>query len=101
MTEVFVKKVNEIYQYIEIAGHSKFAIYGQDIVCSAISSIVFGTLNALVKYQLAESRIIIESAFIRIELQKSDDIQLIADVMLVQLQTIQESYPDYIRIEIN
>ncbi|MDL2211522.1 ribosomal-processing cysteine protease Prp [Erysipelotrichaceae bacterium OttesenSCG-928-M19] len=101
MTKVFVKKNKGIIQYIEVYDHANFDEIGQDIVCSAISSIVFGSLNAFVKYNLKEENIVIEEAFIRIEINNLNNLQIIADTMLVQLETIQEAYPDYIKIEIN
>ena len=40
------KKVKEI----KLVGHSGFDVYGKDIVCSAISSIVITTVNAIIMF---------------------------------------------------
>lgn len=98
MTEVLVKRSNNNYHSIEISGHANFSNYGNDIVCAAISSIVFGSLNTFTYYKLSESRIIIDEAIIKIELIDNHDIQVIAQTLIIQLQTIQEYYPDYINI---
>lgn len=99
MTEVRVKKQDDSFLFIEIEGHANFSNFGNDVVCSGISSIVFGALNAFMKYELSDSRIIINETFIRINLVEDKTIQIVANTMLIQLKTIQESYPDYISIE--
>lgn len=99
MTKVRVKIVNDKLFYIEIDDHANFAEYGNDVVCAGISSIVFGALNAFVYYKLSDSRIIINDSFIRINLIEDNDIQIIAQTLLIQLETIKQSYPDYIKIE--
>lgn len=98
MTKVIIKKNDNELVYIEIYGHANFSNYGNDVVCSGISAIVFGALNALVEYGLKDSRIIMDEAFIRVNLITNQEIQLIAKTMLIQLKTIQEAFPDNIKI---
>ena len=47
MITVSYSKNNEIISLIEVTGHALFAPKGQDIVCSAVSSIMIGGLNNL------------------------------------------------------
>ena len=101
MTQVLVKQKDDVLISIEVEGHADFSNYGNDVVCAGISAIMFGSLNALTSFKLDEGRIIIDKAFIKINLVNDKEIQIIAKTMLIQLQTIQESYPDYINIEIN
>ncbi len=100
MTKVKAKIVNDKLFYIEIDGHANFAEYGTDVVCAGISAVVFGTLNAFIYYKLSDSRILINDSFVKINLTEDDDIQTIANTLLIQLETIKQSYPDYIKIEI-
>lgn len=101
MTKVNILQDNNKLKSITIDDHAGFAEYGQDIVCAAISSIIFGTLNALMVYKLPEEYVEIRDAYIKIDLIDNHDIQVVANTMLIQLQTIQESYPDYIKIKTN
>lgn len=104
MTKVnVVQDSNDIIVNIHINDHAGFAEYGNDIVCAAISSIIFGTLNALVHYGCNQKQIIVDDskASIHISLNDENDLQVVAQTMLIQLQTIQESYPDYIKIKTN
>lgn len=100
MTKVKAKIVNGKIFYIEIDDHANFANYGNDVVCAGISSVVFGALNAFVDYHLSDGRIVIADSFIKINLIEDNDIQVVANTLLIQLKTIKESYPDYIKIEI-
>ena len=101
MNEVYVKKDDGQIRFIEISGHADFANYGEDVVCSAISAVVFGSLNSLVEFGLNEKNIQIDEAFIRIESNMEYDINLICKNMIIQLETIQGSYPEYIKIKSN
>lgn len=100
MTNVKAKILNDKLFSIEIDGHSNFSNYGNDVVCAGISAIVFGSLNALSYYNLNDSRIIISESFIKINLVDDLKIQTVAQTLLIQLQTVEQSYPDYIKIEI-
>ena len=98
MVVVSIKKDESKISSITMSGHACFAEYGQDIVCAGISSIIFGGLNALVEFGLDESKIIVGSE-ISIDITDSDkQIDIVAQTIIIQLQTIKESYPDYLEI---
>lgn len=78
-----------------VSGHAMFADAGKDIVCSGVSSITFGTLNWL--EQFGKSRTTVEANKITINYVESDKQAI--DQMIVQLQTIEESYPKFIKID--
>ena len=101
MNEVYIKKDDGQIKSIEISGHANFADYGEDVVCSAISAVVFGSLNSLIEFGLSENNIQIDEAFIRIESNMEYDINLICKNMIIQLRTIQDNYPEYIKIKSN
>lgn len=101
MTIIKVETKNNLYKRLIIQGHSNFANAGEDIVCSGISSIIFGGLNALDYYGIENSldNINNENADIMVDLDESNEAQIICQTMLIQLETIQEIYPRYIKIE--
>lgn len=103
MIKVDVVKENQLIQEITISGHAESGPKGYDLVCAAVSSIATGTLNALdqivaqdVQLELTEK----PDAKIKIKVLKNrDDLQLLLKMMLIQLNTVQESQPKYIHIK--
>ena len=49
MIKVSIEKEKETINKIVMSGHAKYADYGKDIVCSAASSILITTVNAILK----------------------------------------------------
>lgn len=100
MTKVTIKKNASFISDIEIKGHALSGKYNEDIVCAGISSIVFGIINALEELTNYDTNyIIFEEDMIKVPyLSEDKEVQLICEVMIVQLQTIAESYPKYIEI---
>lgn len=83
---------------LEIKGHANFDESGKDLICAAVSSIVTGGFNALTKEEITE--VILEEGYAKVIL-KNNAIEscLVLNVILVQLRTIEESYPQYIDIK--
>ncbi len=85
-------------EYIKISGHANYDDYGKDIVCSAVSAISIGALNALKNIEnyaitQKEGLIIIEN-----KNKSSYDDNIVLNTMLIQLKTIEQSYPKFIQI---
>lgn len=85
-------------EYIKISGHANYDDYGKDIVCSAVSAISIGALNALKNIEnyaitQKEGLIIIEN-----KNKSSYDDNIVLNAMLIQLKTIEQSYPKFIQI---
>ena len=85
-------------EYIKISGHANYNDYGKDIVCSAVSAISIGALNALKNIEnyaitQKEGLIIIEN-----KNKSSYDDNIVLNTMLIQLKTIEQSYPKFIQI---
>ena len=96
-----IKKDGTIIDF-EINGHALFDQYGHDIVCAGISSIVIGLCNAF-DIKQAGVDIIVDEQLALISIQcpsPTKENQLIFDVGLIQLQTIQEEFPEYLKINI-
>ena len=74
MINLTILKSNDAITTIQAKGHSGYAVAGQDIVCSAVSTIMQTTLNGLlevvkadVDYQIDE-----QIPFLRISVNKQD-----------------------------
>ncbi|WP_423364619.1 ribosomal-processing cysteine protease Prp [Mycoplasma sp. P36-A1] len=101
MTSVKVVRSNDFVNRIQISNHANAADYGEDVVCAGISAVIFGGLNALVMSGLDQTRVEIKDAFVNVDLTQNEKLQIIAQTIIIQLETIQESYPDYIDIQNN
>ncbi len=91
------------FESLRVKGHADFAPHGQDLVCAGVSAIVVGGINAL---KHPESfKIFQETGLVVIKLKPKEDITnydaTVINVMLDQLDTIEESYGDFIKMSYN
>lgn len=49
MIKINLKYNDNLIESISISGHANFDVYGKDIVCASVSSIVITTVNAIVR----------------------------------------------------
>ncbi|WP_033159753.1 ribosomal-processing cysteine protease Prp [Mycoplasmoides alvi] len=83
---------------IKIEGHALFSPKGEDIVCAAISGIVFGGINW---FEQKNIKVVSdqENDFFLCELQNSDLQNLVAmQVIQTQIQAIAKLYPKHVII---
>lgn len=103
MIKVEVVRKNQLIQEINISGHADSGPKGYDLVCAAVSSIATGALNALNQICSSDVQLSLTDnpdAMIKIKvLQNRDDLQLLLKMMLIQLNTVQESQQKYIHIK--
>lgn len=107
MIRVLVRRNGEgSIQEVKIEGHAEYAEHGKDIVCAGVSAITFGTANAI--KQLVGLSIVAsmgKAGFLQFKTpdiqnpQLEQKTQLLLEGMLISLQTIEESYKKFIRIE--
>lgn len=99
MIKVKYFKNNDSVECLEVKGHANFAEKGSDIVCSAVSAITIGGLNALTEIKKYLYKI--EEGYVFIDLNKYDNHydKIVLNTMLIQLMSIEESYPKYLKIE--
>ena len=94
-TDESTKKITSI----EVKGHSNKAPYGKDLVCAAVSAILTGGFNALADkdydFKLDEGHAYVKALDI-----PSDYDAVVLKTIEVQLQTVKESDPEFIKIEI-
>ncbi len=100
MIRVSVKTQNENIISVIVSGHAQYADSGKDVVCAGVSSVAVGLLNALdmlaqdsCNLELHENKVVISVKEIE------DKSQMILKVGLIQLETIQTSYQNYIIID--
>lgn len=100
MVNVQVKRKDQQIHEILISGHAEFKVAGEDIVCAGISSIVFGMINAIDQMfedacdiNLGENKIIIKVN------KTSENLFSILAAMIIQLECVEESYKDKIKIK--
>ncbi|CAM3505984.1 ribosomal-processing cysteine protease Prp [Marinicrinis lubricantis] len=98
-------KADRIVSYT-VDGHAEYADPGEDIVCAGVSATTIGTLNALEELlgiqPGVESK---ENGYLSVTIpeiddeRKSEDIQLLLHAMRVTLQSIEQSYGEYVSIK--
>ena len=103
MTMISVKITfkNEDVISLLIQGHANQNDYGKDIVCAGVSTIVYGSINAIdkiltkdcVNFELKEGYTFLEVT------KNSQELQTMLNMMIIQLKTLEESYPEYIKIK--
>ncbi len=87
---------------IEVSGHAQFAESGSDIVCSAVSMLMFTIAN---KLDDLEKFIIVEideedGGYMQIEIIKRDEqTNLLFDTLVFGLEMIKQQYKEYIDIK--
>ena len=50
MIQVKIIKKDNFYKQIDIIGHANYDLYGKDIVCASISSIITTTVNGILSF---------------------------------------------------
>lgn len=83
---------------LKIHGHSNSNSSGKDLICAGVSSIVTGGFNALDSSEVEE--VALEEGYAEVKLiPDAKKSKIVLEVILVQLETIAESYPQFIRIK--
>ena len=97
-------KLNDDGQVTDVImkGHADFAEHGQDIVCAGASAVLFGSVNAIIG--LTSERPDIDYSddggyfHFRSVDTSNEKAQLILQSMLISLQTIEEEYKEFIKL---
>ena len=83
---------------LKIHGHSQSNSSGKELICAGVSSIVTGGFNALDPSEI--ETVALEEGYAEVKLiPGSGKSKTVLEVILVQLETIAESYPQFIRIK--
>ena len=101
MIQIRVTETQEKIRSIEITGHADSAPYGQDLVCASVSTIAFGLCNAI---DLLNGKADVSIQDNRIYLSKAEPdtvTQTVLHTGLIQLQTLAETNPAFLSIQIS
>ena len=95
-------KVNVEKEKIEIIGHSNYDDLEKDIVCSAVSSIMITTINAIDKLELKslEYKRDENKSMSTIIIKKNDKITLkLLENMIELFKSLEKDYPKNIKVK--
>ena len=99
MIKIKLTKSDDNINKIIISGHACYDVYGKDIVCAAVSSIVITTINILLSLD-NQSISYNDSKGLTIEVLKSDlTTKKIINVLISNLYKLEKAYPKNIQIK--
>lgn len=94
-----------LIQSFKIKGHADYAKTGEDIVCAGVSAVTVGTVNSIETLIDISLDCDVHNGFLSGTIPLIEDetagskVQLLLESMVVMLNSIAESYGEYIRIE--
>ncbi len=105
MTRICVYRKNKDITGYTVSGHTGFANEGEDIVCSAVSSLAMATLNGLTDVVKINVGYEVSEAFLECVLpddlsgedRKSADILL--NTFILSVKDLEKQYKEYITID--
>ncbi len=92
-------KVSIKNNIITITGHADFDIYGKDIICSAVSSIVITSVNAILSIDDKAISFKKDDKLVIKILKKDEITRKLIDNMLNLLKELEHNYPKNIKIK--
>lgn len=102
MINLTILKSNDAITTLQAKGHSGYAEAGQDIVCSAVSTIMQTTLNGLLEVTKTDVDYEINQdiPFLRITVKAEDEkAQILMRSAYLALKQIADDYKKYIKIK--
>ncbi len=100
MIRIYIKESNNLIKYVSIKGHANYDIFGKDIVCSSVSSIVITTINAILRIDKKACEYSNKSGFLEIKNIKENKItNLLLENMYDLLLDLQKQYKKNILVE--
>ena len=102
MINLTILKSNDAITTLQAKGHSGYAEAGQDIVCSAVSTIMQATLNGLLEVTKShvDYEINQDVPFLRISVKAEDkNAQILMKSAYLALKQIADDYKKYIKIK--
>ena len=92
----FFKKGDE-YKGFEVSGHSGYAHQGEDIVCSAVSSVAYMTANTVTEIIGVDASIELNDGYMKfIPENTADNVQVLLKGLALHLNALAEQYDKYI-----
>ena len=100
MITVKVEKDKQLFKSVQVLGHAMYDEYGKDIVCSATSSIVITTINAILSFDQKSITYLSSTKGLSIKILKQDKVtQTLIRNMIRMLKELEKKYKDYIVVK--
>ena len=106
MINVLVIKENKTIKTIEATGHSGYAEYGRDIVCSAISTLMETLANGLTEIVKANCKIIVDENIphLSVTIEETDkdickNAQILMQTTLLGIKGVAQEFSKFIKIK--
>ena len=99
MINVHFIKSGEHYKYVSALGHANAGEAGEDLVCAAVSSIMFGICNALNEITKINDIEILENEIIINIKKPNSKTDLILETLRIELETVRETNKRYLRLK--
>ena len=99
MIQVKITKENNIITKISMKGHAKYDSYGKDIVCSAVSSSLITTVNAILKFDKNAIKYNEENNFMLENIKKDEITNKLLENLVYMLKSIETDYKKNIKVK--
>ncbi len=81
-----------------VRGHSGFASEGEDIVCAAVSSAVYMTVNTVTEIFGAEDTSKVKDGYLHFKVSGNETARDIIKGLQLHLTELAKDYPDYVKV---
>ena len=99
MIRVLIKKKKGNFGEICVFGHAMYDDYGKDIVCSAVSSIVITTVNAILSLDKESISYMVSKKGLNIKILKQKRVtNVLIHNMIRMLKELEKKYQENIKI---
>ena len=103
MIEAIFTVTENVIVGFEISGHSDYSEQGRDIICAAVSSAAYMTVNTITDVQFLEADITENDGLMKLSLSPEDAkaAEIILNGFLLHLNALSEQNKDYIKVKIS
>ncbi len=81
-----------------VKGHAGFADEGEDIVCAAVSSAVYMTVNTLTEIFGVKDTSSVKDGYLHFEISGNETARDIIKGLKLHVSGLAEEYPDYVKV---
>ena len=108
MTKIKFFKERDVFVGFEVTGHTGYADFGEDVLCSAISSLTQGIVLGITKVCEINANVVKDDdrGYLKVELpnrldqNKQDNVQVLLKTLFVSLEDLVSGYSNYISMEV-
>jgi uncharacterized protein YsxB (DUF464 family) len=108
MTKITITKLNNNITQVECDGHTGYGVSGEDIVCSALSSVVQTAVLGVMMVAGVNAKVIRDDhkGYLKLTIPQSiddsqrHDVNVILETMLCGVGDLYEGYSDFIELEV-